>query len=362
MLRSSVFRTVDFCTRHAWWVIVLAVALTAGSTVYAARHFAIKTDVNELFAPDLSWTQRAYQYMRAFPQPDILVVVDAPTPEFVEQAATRLAQALSARQDLIRAVHQPEGGSFFERNGLLYLPTGEVARLTDGLLQANPVLSTLAADPSLRGAVRALSLGLMGVQYGELNLDDLTRPMTMAGDTVNEVLAGRPASFSWRVLASGKPAGPSELRRFIEVEPVLDFSALQPGRAATEAIAQTARDLNLDGGYSARVRLTGLVPINDDQFATLKNNAALNAVVSLITVLVILWLALRSLRIILAVAVSLVVGLAISAAWGLFLVGALNVISVAFFCCSWASASISGSNSACVTARNVTIMAICAPR
>jgi uncharacterized protein len=79
------------------------------------------------------------------------------------------------------------------------------------------------------------------------------------------VLAGRPASFSWRVLASGKPAEPSELRRFIEVEPVLDFSALQPGRAATEAIAQTARDLNLDSGYRARVRLTGLVPINDDQ-------------------------------------------------------------------------------------------------
>jgi hopanoid biosynthesis associated RND transporter like protein HpnN len=331
MLRSSVFRTIDFCTRHAWLVIVLAFALAAASSVYAARNFAIKTDVNDLFAPDLPWTQRAFEYMRAFPQPDILVVVDAPTPELVERATTRLAQALSARRDFIRAVHQPGSGSFFERNGLLYLPTGEVARLTDGLVQANPILSALAADPSLRGALRALSFGLMGVQHGQLNLDDLTRPMTMAGDTVNEVLAGRRASFSWRVLASGKPAEPSELRRFIEVEPVLDFSALQPGRAATEAIAETARDLNLDSGYRARVRLTGLAPINDDQFATLKDNAALNAAVSLLAVLVILWLALHSFRIILAVAVSLVVGLAISAAFGLFLVGALNVISVAFF-------------------------------
>src|SRR6202011_498519 len=176
-----------------------------------------------------------------------------------------------------------------------------------------------------------LSFSLMGVQHGQLNLDDLTRPMTMAGDTVNEVLAGRRASFSWRVLASGKPAEPSELRRFIEVEPVLDFTALQPGRAATEAIAETARDLNLDSGYRARVRLTGLAPINDDQFATLKDNAALNAAVSLLAVLLILWVALHSLRIILAVAVSLVVGLAISVAFGLFLVGALNIISVAFF-------------------------------
>jgi hypothetical protein len=33
MLRSSVFRTVEFCTRYSWWVIVLAVTLAAASTV-----------------------------------------------------------------------------------------------------------------------------------------------------------------------------------------------------------------------------------------------------------------------------------------------------------------------------------------
>jgi uncharacterized protein len=236
MLRSSIFRVVDFCTRYSWWVIVLAMALAAASTVYTARHFAIKTDVTDLFPSDLPWTQRAFQYIKAFPQPDILVVVDAPTPELVEQSASRLAQALSTRLDLIRAVHQPEGGSFFEENGLLYLPTGEVARLTDGLVNANPLLQALAGDPSLKGALGALSFGLMGVQYGALQLDNLTRPMTMAADTAEALLAGRPASFSWRAPAGGKQPEPRELRRFIEVEPVLDFRALEPGRAATDAI------------------------------------------------------------------------------------------------------------------------------
>jgi len=47
-------------------------------------------------------------------------------------------------------------------------------------------------------------------------------------------------------------------------------------------------------------------------------------------VLTILWLALRSPRIILAVFISLLVGLSITAAIGLALVGALNLISVAF--------------------------------
>src|SRR5271165_3829089 len=158
---------------------------------------------------------------------------------------------------------------FFNENGLLYLPASEVARLTDGLIQADPLLQTLAADPSLRGSLSALSLGLTGVQYGQIRLDDLAPPMTMASDTVQEALAGRPASFSWRAFASGKPPEPQELRRFIEVEPVLDYSALQPGRAASDAVMQTERELNLDSDYQARVRLTGLVPMNDDQFATI---------------------------------------------------------------------------------------------
>jgi uncharacterized protein len=331
MLNPLVFRVVAFCSRNAWRVIVLAVVLAALSSVYTVRHFAIKTDVKDLFPPDLPWTQRAFDYMKAFPQPEVLVVVDGPTPELVEQASTKLAEALAARRDLIQGVHQAQGGRFFEQNGLLYLPTPEVAQLTDGLVKAGPLLQAVAADPSLRGALGALSFGLAGVQYGQIQLDDLARPMTMAADTVQEALEGRPASFSWRVLVSGKAADPQELRRFIEVEPVLDYSALEPGRAATNAIMQTAQELHLAADYQARVRITGLAPMNDDQFATIKENATLNVAVSLAAVFVILWLALHYVRIILAVVINLAAGLAIAAAFGLFLVGALNIISVAFF-------------------------------
>ena len=331
MLRASVYWVVDFCNRYAWPVIVCCVALAVASSFYAVDHFAIKTDVKDLFPPNLPWTQRAFEYMKAFPQPEMLVVVDAPTPELVEQASIRLAQALASRSDHFRAVHDLQSGPFFERNGLLYLPTSEVAQLTNGLVQAGPLLQTVAADPSLRGSLSALSLGLMGVQYGQIQLDDLARPMTMAADTVQEAIDGRPVSFSWRALVSGETPGPQELRRFIEVEPVLDYSALEPGRASSNAVMQAAQELHLDRNYQARVRLTGLAPMNDDQFATIRENAPLNAAVSILAVGIILWLALHSARIIAAVVINLIVGLAISAAFGLFLVGALNVISVAFF-------------------------------
>src|SRR5438270_4856529 len=269
--------------------------------------------------------------MKAFPQPDILVVVDAPIPEFAEEASNKLAEALAAGSDFIRGVHQLDSGSFFARNGLLLLPTEETTRVTSGLVQATPLIQTLSTDPSLRGSLNALSFGLMGVAGGMLKLDDLAWPMILAADPAAEVLAARPASFSWRALASGKPPEPHELRRFITIEPVLDYSALEPGRAATDAIAKTAQDLKLDAHYQARVRQTGLVPIDDDEFASLREDAGLNIAVSILGVLVVLLLALRWRRIVLAVAACLLAGMAMSLAFGLLVVGALNLISVAFF-------------------------------
>ena len=331
MLKSAIVRICDICTRHPWCVIALALALSAFSAAYTERHFAIKTDVNELISPDLPWAKRVRDFLRAFPQREILVVVDAPTAELVERAANLLERTLQANSELFPSVRQPQGGSFFQRNGLLYLPTDEVKKTADALIGARPLIETLVADSSLRGTLDALSLGLLGVQRKEVTLDDMTHAQTMVAETVEAILAGRFASFSWQALVNGKPAETSDLRRLIEVQPRLDFGALEPGRAATEAIRQAAANQHLAADYGARVRLTGLIPIGDEEFETITQNAGLNATISLLAVLAILWAALRSARIIFAVAVAITMGLAISAAWGLFLVGALNLISVGFF-------------------------------
>jgi hopanoid biosynthesis associated RND transporter like protein HpnN len=331
MPTRSIIRLVELCVQHAWWTIVLALAVAAGAGTYAVRHFAIHTDVRDLISPDLPWAQRAQQYTQQFPQRGILVVLDAPTPEIAEQAAGKLADALAAHPDRFRAVSHPGSGSFFEQNGLLFLPPDAVKRITDGLIRSDALLGTLASDPSLRGTLEALSLVLIGVERGEIKLDDTVRPLTMAANAAQAALAGRPVSFSWRALASGQPLNSRDLRRFLQVEPVLDFTALEPGRAATDAIVQIAADLNLADEYQVRVRQTGFVPIGDDEFGTVKQNAGLNATLSLLAVALILWLALHSLRIMLAAAVSLFVGLAVASAVGLLMVGALNLISVAFF-------------------------------
>jgi uncharacterized protein len=330
-ITSFVVRTIHFCIRHPWWVTAVAILLTAWSVWYTASHFSVNTDINQLLSANSPGRQREIAFEKAFPQFDLtIVVVDAPTPELVQEATAALVAKLRQQKNYFTSVDETQGNQFFAQNGLLFLPTEQLQRQTAMLSQAQRLIQVMAADPSLRGALKALQYGLLGVQSGNLTLNEMVWPLTQAADTLEQVNAGKPATFSWQVLAQGQAAKASDLLRFVKVQPIMDYSELQPGMRASNAIRQAVAELDLATKYKAHVRLTGPVPMNDDQFATIKENAALNAIITIAVVLFIMWLALRWWQIILAVFISLAVGLSITAALGILMVGSFNLISVYF--------------------------------
>src|SRR5262245_4865102 len=332
MLQQAVVNIVDYCTRYAAQIIGIAALLGLATAIYAAGHFAIDADVYKLISKDLPWRQREVAFEKSFPRKEetILAIIDAPTSELATQATTALIESLAVQKELFRSILEAGGGPFFQKNGLLFLPTEEVVGLTKKLGEAKPLIQTLAQDSNLRGLTTALNYGLIGARMNHYTLDDLSSTLNMVSDTLDEAIAGRFASFSWRAMLNGRPPKPDEQRRFVEIRPGLDYAALMPGKAATDAIHQAAADLDIAAKYGARVRLTGPVAIADEEYATLEEGAYVNTTVTVVVVLTILWLALRSFRIISAVAISLLVGLSITAAIGLAIVGALNLISVAF--------------------------------
>jgi uncharacterized protein len=332
MLKSAIVAIIDFCTRHAHGTIAVAILIAIGAGYYSREHFAINTDVNTLISENLPWRQRELAFDKSIPDrhENILVVIDAPTPELAALARSALADKLAENRQLFPVVTQLGGTPFFAQNGLLFLSKEEVGGMTKQLTAAAPLVRVPVVDPSLRGLNQMIALVLAGVREHELTLDDVARPFTMASAVLETILAGRPATFSWRELVNGEPAKPGDLRRFIEITPKLDFTALEPGKVATDAIREAAASLDLATRFQARVRLTGPVPIENEEFATVKEGAFVNGIITLGVVLLILWMALRSFRIILAVAIALFIGLSITAMVGLMLVGALNLISVAF--------------------------------
>ena len=329
MLTSIIVRIVEFCIRRAWMVVGVALLIAIGSSVYTASHFRLNSDVGAMLSDKLDWSKRDIAFENAFGRFGIIdVVVAAPTPELTGAATVELTQALTKEKALFLDVSNAGATEFFAQHGLLFLPKQALEKNLDGLILGEALIQDLASDRSLRGLIAGLEDVLLGLQSNHLKLDDLGHTLNQVADTLENVLAGRPASFSWRVLMQGKPAGANDLRGFIEVHPALDFSALQPGLRASEAIRRIAADVLPK--YQANLRLTGVVTMNDEQFGTIKENAVRNGLITLAIVAFILWLALRSGRLMAAVAVNLFVGLAVTAALGLFMVGAYNLISVYF--------------------------------
>jgi hopanoid biosynthesis associated RND transporter like protein HpnN len=329
MLTSIIVRIVEFCIRRAWMVVGVGLLIATGSSVYTASHFRLNSDVSALLSDKLDWSKRDIAFESAFDRFGIIdVIVAAPTPELTGAATVELTRALAKEKALLPDVSNAGATEFFARHGLLFLPKEALEKNLGGLIQGEALIQDLSSDRSLRGLIAGLEDVLLGLQSNHLKLDDLGHPLNQVSDTLDNVLAGRPASFSWRVLMQGKPAAPNDLRGFIEVHSALDFSALQPGLRASEAIRRIAADILPK--YQASMRLTGVVTMNDEQFGTIKENAVRNGLVTLAIVACILWLALRSGRLMAAIAINLFVGLAATAALGLFMVGAYNLISVYF--------------------------------
>jgi hopanoid biosynthesis associated RND transporter like protein HpnN len=328
----AVVRLVDLCSRLAWLVLACAVLIAGAGAYYTATHFAINANTNDYLSMKLPWRQRLAALDRAFPQRNegIIVVIDGVTPELAGSATTALAAKLRIRSDLFESVDQADTGPYFERNALLFQPVADVQRTVGGLLKAEPFLAVLATDPSLRGVADAFSYITRGVRSKAGTFDDFDRPVVSLSSALADVLAGRRAFFSWTALFTGEKPDPRELRHFLSLKPILDYDALEPGRVPSDFIRQSARDLGLTPEQGVTVRLTGPVPLADEEYATVKEGSGLNAAIMGLVVLCIIWWALKSLRIVAAVALCVIFGLCSTAALGLIMVHAFNLISVAF--------------------------------
>lgn len=324
---------IAFSCRRPWLVALISLVLVIGAAIYAASHFAMTTDTAQLISPKTEWRRHEAAIDSAFPQRtnQIVVVVDGRTSELAEGAAARLAERLAARPDLVSHVQRPDGGPFFAQNGLMFLSRQEVADTTEQLISAQPVLGPVAADPSLRGIMEGLTTFMKGIQDGQHGLDEMQPLLESLADAAEQAKTGKLPTFSWQALTAkeGKGLKPP-LRRLILAQAKLNYADLEPGSAAEDGIHKLARELQLDATHGVSVRLTGEVPLADEEFSSLADKAWLVTSAMLGAVFLMLWAATRSFRMLACILITTLAGLVITAAVGLAAVGRFNLISVAF--------------------------------
>ena len=328
--RRVLVRWVELVRRAAVAVVVLSVLAAAWGAVYTIENIGINTSRTDMLSGDLPFRRNGDALKMAFPQfgNALVIVVDGDTPDLAEDAAALLAARMRERADTFKNVFYPEGDAYLRKNGLLYLDLDELHDLSDRLADAQPLLSTLDADMSLRGLFDVLALAIEDAEGDEaasvaLAFDKIVR-------TIEGVAAGRVSELSWRELMWGTESDAEDRREIITAQPVLDFGSLSPAARPIAVVRSLAAGLQQSDRGRVRVRLTGSAAMAQEELASVREGMGVAAVLSLILVVTLLTIGLRSLRLVLATLATLIMGLIWTASFATVAIGELNLISVAF--------------------------------
>ena len=325
-------RVTGVCHRHAVAVVLGGLLLAVLTGIWSAHRLGVSTDTDAMFAASLDWRQRQMAMDRDFPQfrDLLLAVVDGKSVEAADATADALVAALRTETASIRAVRRPDADPFFRRAGLLFLDKAQLSAVLDRMIDAQPFLGQLVADPSARGLFAALALMGVGVSRGEADLGPFVPALTAFHEAMRGALAGNAAPLSWARLLGGGLADLGGPYRFVLIQTRQDFSALSPGEAAQARVRAAIAGLEFVRDGSARVRITGPVALADEEFATVAEGAVAGLIGSVLLITVWLFLAVRSWRLILPILFTLGIGLVLTVGFAATAVGTLNLVSVGF--------------------------------
>jgi hopanoid biosynthesis associated RND transporter like protein HpnN len=309
-------------------VLLLALVLFG----YTIAFLGVNSDNVSLLAEDVPSRRALDEFAELFPilNNALLVVIDADSPELARDAASELAADLSRQTDRFTNVFIPGGGDFFERNGLLYRSVDDLYDFTDHMALVQPLIAELERDPSIANIAVLVRAGLERISLEDANSEHWAAVL----DRVSNATAGAfdefPLAISWEeFLLSGSSLDVST-RRVLMLEPILDFDALLPAGAPLEAIRNTARDLGFTPEQGVVARVTGNPALNHEEMLGFAWDIGVGGAFCFLFVVYVLYLALRSLRLVAAAVATLLVGLIWTAAFATAAVGHLNLVSLAF--------------------------------
>ena len=331
---------VSFVRRASVMVLVAVFALAFFAMRYTVDNLSMNTDTEHMLSEELVWRKLDQEYERLFPQYDnnILIVVEAATPDQAGDAAALFYERLQPEQALFEFVYYPNALALFRESGLLYLDTEELQDLSDNLAEVQPFLARLARDPSLRGLLEVLADALDARADGEqVEIDPV---LTRINAAIEALQDGKPYRLSWQELMAGdKPdeaglpgasAEKSAYREFILMQPKLDYGGFFPATPAIDKIHQVYEELDIASSPGAQIRLTGATVLAHEEMLSVMKGTQTAAVLALAVVTLILLVGLGSAKLALVTVISLVTGLLFTAAFATLTVGELNLISVAF--------------------------------
>ncbi|MBU1188994.1 MAG: MMPL family transporter [Gammaproteobacteria bacterium] len=325
-------------------VLLLAVLLTAAAGHYAATHFGVNADTSALLDQSLPFMQAEREISARFPvfNDNLLLVLESHNRSRLQVQAERLFARLQQQPELFPEVSWPAGDSWLQQHGLLYQDSAALQQLADRLSAAQPMLAQLRQQTSASSLFEMLQLARQHQLSTAAGANDSAtlQPILDALAVQLQRLASDSAAepLDWRALLSGNlanPAQPGERQReLLLVRPALDTSRVMSATAALQQLQQLRDELGLSpqtaGGAEVSMQITGSVALKHEELLSSMRGAATAGLLALLMVTALLWLALRSLWMLAAALLTLMTGLVLTAAFAVWAVGDINLITIAF--------------------------------
>ncbi|MGF1748849.1 efflux RND transporter permease subunit [Vibrio cionasavignyae] len=302
-------------------VLFLVLSLTAVSAWYSQHHFKMNADLSSLVKQDGAWVDDLAHLEEAFPETgNVVVLVTSQDGELAKQSVATLVDKL-ASSSVIKDVFAPSALSWFQQYALGFISDSDYQTLKE--------VASQQVAPLVAGAnAQRLEVYLGQLIDRNSNISASALGVDKANENILEPLlsAASGQKFDWARELSGHIKPPSAYAVTLVAQP--NDSVKEPNRAIIEAIhnAVTAADLP----SSVDVQVTGQAALDFDEIVDANNSIAIAGSASLIGLVLILAIGIRSLRVIVACYLTVIIGLVWTFAAGLFVVGSYNTISIVF--------------------------------
>jgi len=324
---------VDFVQHHARRIVILALVSTTFVLLYSVNNFSINLDTSNMISSKLHYRQVENDFLKAFPNLSntIVMVIDAKTADQAVSTRDRLVEVLQKNTALFKDIYVPGGGSFFDRNGLLYLNVNELQDFADNMAAAQPFLALLSQDMSLPGLFSVFRTILEHPEEGPLKDKRTLTLFNEMSRSLESASAERPYPMAWQELMLGEKENARQRRQFIIVQPVLDYTKLTAGQEPLDSIRAMIQELGIPKSDGVTVRITGDMALDEENLSEVRNSVGIATVASFILVAIILYIGLwRSARLIFSSLITLLVGLIWTMGFAICFIGSLNMISITF--------------------------------
>ncbi len=315
---------VRWVSTHARLTLLLLVVATLGLAWVAVDRFHLNANLSDLIQQDAPWRTDFDTFEAKFP--DLVrtgvVVVKSRSLDQVERSTSRIVSALQDHPDTFRAVAAPGSEAFFRNHALLYMGLEALDNLADRLAEAQPWLTAVAQDPSLRGI-----LGLVGEGVGaEADLPaGFADVVSLLAGSARRHLNDQDAHIAW----TDKIFAQDDVRyQLIYFKAQTVAGQPLPDARVVGKLREIIGLLQLPRGVD--VSLTGEIPLQHEEIEAAVSGVTLAGWLSLVLLFVVMLAGVRSGKIIAGTFIMLAIGIIWTSAYAMLAVGEFNTLSVVF--------------------------------